>query len=81
MSLFILPMFTFGGTFFPVEVLPSWAQPIAWILPLTHVSFLVRAATLGIGSPRLVVSVAYLGIGALLFGILALHRMKRRLVP
>ncbi|HET9950676.1 MAG TPA: ABC transporter permease [Candidatus Eisenbacteria bacterium] len=81
MSLFILPMFTFGGTFFPVEVLPSWAQPIAWSLPLTHVSFLVRAATLGIASPALVASVAYLGIGALLFGILALHRMKKRLVP
>jgi lipooligosaccharide transport system permease protein len=74
-------MFTFGGTFFPVDVLPVWARPIAWVLPLTHVSFLVRAATLGIGSPSLVVSVAYLAIGALVFGILALHRMKRRLVP
>jgi len=81
MSLFILPMFTFGGTFFPMDVLPSWAHPIAWCLPLTHVSLLVRAATLGIASPMAGVSVAYLTIGALLFGTLALYRMKRRLVP
>jgi lipooligosaccharide transport system permease protein len=81
MSLFILPMFTFGGTFFPIDVLPTWAQPIAWCLPLTHVSLLVRSATLGIPNPMAGISVAYLAIGAVLFGTLALDRMKRRLVP
>ena len=81
MSLFVLPMFTFGGTFFPIDVLPSWALPIAWCLPLTHVSLLVRSATLGIPHPLIGVSVAYLVVGAVVFGILALHRMKRRLVP
>jgi len=81
MSLFVLPMFTFGGTFFPIDVLPAWALPIAWSLPLTHVSFLVRSATLGIASPTVFASVAYLIVGSALFGALALHRMKRRLVP
>jgi lipooligosaccharide transport system permease protein len=81
MSLFVLPMFTFGGTFFPIDVLPSWALPIAWSLPLTHVSFLVRSATLGIPAPTALGSIAYLIVGAALFGALALHRMKRRLVP
>ena len=81
MSLFVLPMFTFGGTFFPVTVLPAWAQVVAWALPLTHVSFLVRGATLGIWSSRMVWSVAYLAAGSVVFGILALRQMKRRLVP
>ncbi len=81
MSLFVLPMFTFGGTFFPIDVLPAWAAPIAWCLPLTHVSLLVRAATLGIANPHAVWSVVYLAAGAALFGALALARMKRRLVP
>jgi lipooligosaccharide transport system permease protein len=81
MSLFILPMFTFGGTFFPVDVLPVWAKPVAWAMPLTHVSFLVRAATLGIGSPMVALSVSYLFVGSIVFGMLALRQMKRRLVP
>lgn len=81
MSLFVLPMFTFGGTFFPLDVLPAWAHPIAWCLPLTHVSLLVRSATLGMAHPMIPFSIAYLATGAVVFGILALHRMKRRLVP
>jgi lipooligosaccharide transport system permease protein len=81
MSLFVLPMFTFGGTFFPIDVLPSWALPVAWALPLTHVSLLVRSATLGIVPPYVLGSVAYLVVGSALFGALALRRMKRRLVP
>jgi lipooligosaccharide transport system permease protein len=81
MSLFILPMFTFGGTFFPLDVLPAWAKPVAWCLPLTHVSLLVRAATLGMWHPMIGWSLAYLAAGSVGFGALALVRMKRRLVP
>jgi lipooligosaccharide transport system permease protein len=81
MSLFIMPMFTFGGTFFPIEVLPAWAATVAWFLPLTHVSLLVRAATLGMPPPHAAVSVAYLTVGSIVFAALALTRMKRRLVP
>jgi len=45
--LLITPMFLFSGTFFPVESLPSWAQPIALALPLTHIVSLARSMTLG----------------------------------
>ncbi len=41
--LFITPMFLFGGTFFPVENLPLWAQRTAALLPLTHLVDLARA--------------------------------------
>ena len=45
--LFITPMFLFGGTFFPVENLPLWAQRTALLLPLTHLVNLARAFTTG----------------------------------
>ena len=40
--LLITPMFLFSGTFFPLYVLPGWVQTVAYTLPLTHVTNLVR---------------------------------------
>jgi ABC-2 type transport system permease protein len=46
-SFVITPMAFLGGTFFPVERLPVWAQKILFLLPLTHASNAIRAVTLG----------------------------------
>lgn len=46
-SFVITPMAFLGGTFFPVERLPVWAQKILFLLPLTHASHAIRAAALG----------------------------------
>jgi len=35
-SFFITPMAFLGGTFFPVDRLPEWAQAVLVFLPLTH---------------------------------------------
>jgi lipooligosaccharide transport system permease protein len=43
----ITPLFLFSGTFYPVESLPSFLQPIAWISPLWHGVDLCRALMLG----------------------------------
>jgi len=40
----ITPMAFLGGTFFPVDRLPGWAQNILSLLPLTHSSQLIRAS-------------------------------------
>jgi len=32
----ITPLFLFSGTFFPIEKLPLFLQPVAWITPLYH---------------------------------------------
>lgn len=32
----ITPLFLFSGTFYPIESLPSFLQPVAWISPLWH---------------------------------------------
>ena len=43
----VTPLFLFSGTFFPIERLPDFLQPIAWILPLWHGVDLGRALALG----------------------------------
>lgn len=46
-QLFILPMFLFSGTFYPIDVYPQFLQNIIRLSPLYHGSELIRAFTLG----------------------------------
>jgi lipooligosaccharide transport system permease protein len=76
----IYPMFLFSGTFFPLEVLPSWARLLAGALPLTHTAFFVRSVCFGDFGLQLIGSVLYTAaLGAILFW-LALILMRRRLI-
>ncbi len=43
----VMPMTLFAGTYFPVDQLPVWVRPLAWITPLWHGTELSRAAALG----------------------------------
>ena len=47
MRIAVMPMFLFSGTFFPVDQLPGWLQPVAWLTPLWHAVELCRGATTG----------------------------------
>jgi lipooligosaccharide transport system permease protein len=62
MRFFVLPLFLFSGTFFPISQLPALLQALAWISPLWHGVELCRAATTGVVvSPWLLAAhVAYL---------------------
>jgi lipooligosaccharide transport system permease protein len=80
MFLMVMPMFMFSGTFFPVSILPKWALAIAWCLPLTHVSYLVRAAVLGWPRGPLWISVLYVTVLGLALAAISLRLMKRRLI-
>jgi lipooligosaccharide transport system permease protein len=42
----VIPMTLFSGTFFPVDRLPGWVQPVAFVSPLWHGTELARAAAL-----------------------------------
>jgi lipooligosaccharide transport system permease protein len=63
----ITPLMLFSGTFFPVDQLPVWMQPVAWVTPLWHGVETCRAVSdgsLGIGgilpfAGHLLVVVAY----------------------
>ncbi len=46
-SFVITPMAFLGGTFFPLERLPEWAQKIMFILPLSHAAETTRAVAFG----------------------------------
>jgi ABC-2 type transport system permease protein len=37
-----LPQFLLAGTFFSIDVFPSWLQPLCRILPLTHFNDAMR---------------------------------------
>jgi lipooligosaccharide transport system permease protein len=32
----LVPLFLFSGTFFPIDRLPDWLEPVAWATPLWH---------------------------------------------
>jgi lipooligosaccharide transport system permease protein len=78
----LLPMFLFGGAFFPVDQLPGWLQPVAYVTPLWHGIELCRGAVIDSVSPgnvavHVVVLVAYVVIGWIACRI----AFTRRLAP
>ena len=46
-NIFLLPMFLFSGSFYPLTVFPQWLQFTVNFLPLTHAINLVRGLCLG----------------------------------
>jgi lipooligosaccharide transport system permease protein len=78
--LVLIPMTLFSGTFFPVDRLPGWVQPVTWASPLWHGTELARAAALGGGAPlpalgHTAVLVVLVAVGS----AVAARRFRRRL--
>lgn len=59
LTFWMLPMFLFSGTFYPVSVYPAWIQHIVHALPLWQGVELVRGLMLGYPSLNLLSHVAY----------------------
>ena len=78
--LFVTPMFLFSGTFFPVSNLPEWAQPLALAFPLHHLVELTRRFAIGVHVTSTVFSIMYMVAFFVLFSILALTTMRKRLI-
>jgi len=79
--LFITPMFLFSGTFFPLDLLPEPIQYFAFAaLPLTHVVSINRAITLPAFSPMNLLDLAWIAVATVLFFLLAIRLMRRRLI-
>jgi lipooligosaccharide transport system permease protein len=89
--LFITPMFLLSGTFFPLSVIPDAAalEGVAiGAFPLTHVVNLTRGLMSGdIGSflglntvSMWVLAVAWIAVVSLVFFILSIYLMKRKLI-
>jgi len=79
--LFITPMFLLSGTFFPFSILPSAVQMIALIfLPLTHSVAITRGLMLGALSSSILLDVAWLVVVTIIFFVLSVNLMKKRLI-
>jgi lipooligosaccharide transport system permease protein len=80
--LVLIPMTLFSGTFFPVDRLPAWVQPLAWVSPLWHGTEVARAAALDRWQPLAALGhVAYLLALIVLGAALAARLFTRRLQP
>ncbi|HUT29425.1 MAG TPA: ABC transporter permease [Sedimentisphaerales bacterium] len=77
---FISPMFFFSGVVFPVANLPAFVRPAAEILPLTHAVRLVRAVCNNDYKPALLIDLLYMAVFILVVGLLAIKRLRKRLV-
>lgn len=77
----ILPLTLFSGTYFPLETLPGFLQPIGWVSPLWHAAELGRVALYQAPVPGWLVAVhvAFLVLLAAVAGSLAVRAFKRRL--
>lgn len=58
-NFFLLPMFLFSGTFYPVSVFPVWIQNIVNCLPLSQAVNLVRDLMLGNVSTQILTPIIY----------------------
>ncbi|MCE5298529.1 MAG: ABC transporter permease [Methanoregulaceae archaeon] len=79
--LFITPMFLFSGTFFPLTVLPPTVQVFTVLfLPLTQLVIITRSLTLSSPSPLFLYSLTWIILATILFFVLSLWLMRRRLI-
>lgn len=76
----VMPMTLFAGAFFPIEQLPPWLRPLAWLTPIWHGTEVGRDAAFGtlrwgpaLGHVAFLVAVAAVGVW---FGV---RNFRRRL--
>lgn len=78
----IIPMFLFGGAFYPIEQLPGWLQPVAWITPLWHGVELCRGSVLGgLSAAALAIHLSVLAAFIVGGALWARREFRRRLAP
>jgi lipooligosaccharide transport system permease protein len=80
MTLVVIPLFLFSGTFFPVSLYPGFLRPIVQMTPLYHSASLLRALTTGEVSLGTLWHVAYLVAMFVIASAVAIRLMRRRLV-
>jgi lipooligosaccharide transport system permease protein len=79
--LFITPMMLFSGTFFPLTLLPVFFQYLALaVLPLTHLVAITRMLTLPAVTWALGWHLLWIIAVTILFCILSINLMRRRLI-
>ncbi len=80
-TFWMTPMFLFSGVFFEVDRFPVYIQPVAWLLPMTHLIAVIRPLTTGtaLDPAWTLLHVAFIVLPAALAFFLAHRRFARRL--
>ena len=76
----ISPMFFFAGVVFPIDNLPKLLQYVAELVPLTHSVRILRCICDETLSPALLWDAAYIIVFTLIMALLAIKRLKKRLI-
>lgn len=79
-TLFVTPMFLFGGIFFPYDDLPQWAQVVAWFTPLYHLVSVCRELATGPDWVPVLADSAWLAVLTAAVLAVPVYGMRRRLV-
>jgi lipooligosaccharide transport system permease protein len=79
-TLFITPMFLFGGIFFPYDRLPDWAQVVAWFTPLYHLVAIARDLATSPDALTVTANAGWLAAVTLVAFAVPVRAMRRRLV-
>lgn len=80
-TLVLTPMFILSGIFFPLEVLPEWLLPVAWMLPLTHSAAMTRGLIMGdFSALMLLLNIAWMLIFATVAFLMASWKIRRRII-
>lgn len=77
--LFITPMMLLAGTFYPIDRYPVVVQQVAYAFPLTNLVHVLRVAAYE-SDPDVWLNLVYLVAGALLFPMIAVRWMKKKLI-
>lgn len=80
LTLIVVPLFLFSGTFYPLSVYPGFLQPVVQATPLYHSAALLRSLTTGEVGPGILWHVAYLAAFFAIAATVAIKLMRRRLV-
>lgn len=77
----VAPMFLFSGTFYPLELMPIYLQPIGWVSPLWHATELGRTLSYGVEMEwqMFLVHIGYLSIMGIVGMLLTYPKFKERL--
>ncbi|GAA2241310.1 ABC transporter permease [Rarobacter faecitabidus] len=81
MRFVVMPLTLFSGTFFPLDTMPGYLQPVGWLSPLWHGAQLARTASYGMAEPwwLIAIRVCYLGALAAAGWLLSQRIAARRL--
>ena len=79
---FLIPLFLFGGAFYPLSQLPTLVQWLAKVAPLWHGVVVARGFTTSrVDWTGTVGHLAYIALWAVVGTVIAIRRMERKLYP